>query len=176
MKTHLLPALTAVVVLELAAGCSSPAPEAGAGAEQKPSGDAYQTALPPAFSGHAIQTGGRCFIDSINGQHLVPRNEVAANGALNLDGWVLDGGNMAPPKVAVELASLTGGQSYYAPARRTNRPGLGDALKLPAADQAGLQSTASLNAVPPGLYAAKLLVGSDNATSQCDPNVVVLVK
>ncbi len=167
---------TILGVVILMSGCSKPAPEPTPSAEKGPVGNGYQMALPSAFASTGIQQGGRCFIDSFNGQPVVPRNEVPANGMLTLVGWSIDSGHAAAPFVALELLPQGGPPSYYAPAQRVTRPGLGQALKDPALDQAGFDSAASLNGVPPGSYLVKILVGDGKSATRCDPNLLLVVK
>lgn len=136
-------------------------------------GDAYQTNLLEAFVSKDIQVGGKCFVDSFNGQLVKPKNEASHNVALTIDGWAIDASGIATKNVAVELAALDGSKKYYAPAQRTVRPGLGQALGNPTLDIAALQSTASLNIVSPGQYSVRLIVGGDKTVSRCDPNILL---
>jgi hypothetical protein len=175
MKSLYAPLATAFTAMILASGCSDRTPPAPA-SEQKSVGDAYQAALPSAFASKGIQLGGRCFVDDVNGQPVTLRNEVPRDRLLTIDGWVTDTAATAPRSVAVELASMGGTQSYYVPAHRVTRPGLGQALKNPALDEAGLQSTATLSGVAPGSYSVMLLVAGDQVANRCVPNVVVFIK
>jgi hypothetical protein len=177
MKTIFITAASAAMIL--LNGCSK-TPEPGAetkpAAEQRAGPDAYQAALPMSFASKDIQPGGRCFVDSFNGQTVSPRNEAPANEPLAVNGWAIDAAGTAAPFLAVELASMSVTQSYYAPARRATRSGLGQALNNPALDAAGLDSTAALNGVPPGSYSVKLLIGGDKSATRCDPNLLLVVK
>lgn len=141
----------------------------------KSDGDPYQTNLLEAFVSKDIQAGGKCFVDSFNGQLAKPKNEVFHNVALTIDGWAIDASGMAAKNVAVELAALDGSKKYYAPAQRSVRPGLGQALGNPALDNASLQSTASLNIVLPGQYSVRVIVGGDKTVNRCDPNILLVV-
>jgi hypothetical protein len=173
MKTWctLLVALTALV---LSGGCSKPE-TVGPVVEQNPAGGRFSAQLPTGFAGKNIQLGGKCWIDTFNGKKFSPQNEADRSGALTVDGWAIDGSSAAAPLVAVELAA-PGGQSYYAPAQRATRAGLGEALKNPALDAAALASTASLADVPLGNYVVKLLVGDANSATRCEPGLSLLVK
>lgn len=137
--------------------------------------DAYETNLLEAFVSKEIQNGGKCFVDSFNGQIVRPNNEVGRSGLLTIDGWAIDASSAAAKKLAVELAAVDGSKKYYAPAQGAVRPGLGKALGNPALDDAALQSTASLSNVSPGQYSVRLIVGDDKAVSRCDPNILLVV-
>jgi hypothetical protein len=165
----------ALAALIFSTGCSKPE-TAASNAEQKPAGNRYRTELPAGFAAKTIQPGGRCWVDTFNGQRFAPRNEANGTGTLTLEGWAIDGNSAAAPLVTVELTSPDGGQSYYAPAQRAIRRGLGEALKDPALDNAALVSTASLEGVPHGAYLVKLLVGGENSATRCDPNLTLFVK
>lgn len=161
-------------------GKESPAPEkkADSGTFQsavKSVGDVYQTNLIEAFVSKDIKVGGKCFVDSFNGQLVKPKNEVIHNVSLTIDGWAIDASGIAAKNVAVELAALDDSKKYYAPAQRSVRPGLGQALGNPALDNAALQSTASLNIVSPGQYSVRLIVGGDKNVNRCDPNILLVV-
>jgi len=175
MKSLFLCLATAFAVIIVSSGCSDRAAQPAPAVEQKAAGDGYQTALPAAFISKAIQADGRCFVDDVNGQPPSAHYEVSGNRPLTIDGWVTGSAATVPPVVAVELAS-GGAQSYYAPAQRVNRPGLGQALKNPAFDQAGLQSTAALSGVAPGSYSVRLLAVGEQGANRCDPNVLVVIK
>ena len=174
MKTMCLPSAMIFGIAILMNGCSKPEPAASV--EKKAESSGYQLARPSAFASQNIQPGGRCFVDSFNGQPVSPRNEAAGNGTLAIDGWGIDSANTAAPLVAVELAPQGGGASYYAPAARATRPGLGQALKDAALDRAGLDSTASLAGVPAGSYSVEILIGDAKSASRCDPNLLLVVK
>jgi hypothetical protein len=165
----------AFTALILSIGCSKPE-TAAPKAEQKRADNKYRTELPAGFAAKTIQPGGRCWVDTFNGQRFAPRNEANGSGTLTLEGWAIDAKSAAPSLVAVELAPLESGQSYYAPAQRTVRPGLGEALKDPALDNAALVSTASLEGVRLGSYLVKLLVGGENSAARCDPRLLLVVK
>jgi hypothetical protein len=166
----------ALLAMTLSNGCSQPSSKTSSAAKEKPIGDSYQSGRPSPFVGKILQTGGNCFIDSFNGQRTAPRNEVPGSGSLTVDGWAIDATRAAAPYVAIELAPLPAGQSYYAPAQHATRPGLGAALKNPELDRAGLVSTASLSSVPVGSYSIKVLTGSDTSATRCDPNLLLVVK
>jgi hypothetical protein len=176
MKALFLPLATAFGVVILMIGCSKPAPEPTTSAEKSAVGNGFQMALPSAFASKGFQQGGRCFIDRVNGQPVAAGNAVPANGMLTLVGWGIDVGNAAAPFVALELVPVNGSPNYYGPAQRATRPGLGDALKNPALDQAGLESAASLNGVPPGSYSLWILMGDGKTATRCDPTVLLDVK
>ncbi len=175
MKMRLISS-AAVAVIVFATGCSKPETAASSGAE-KPAANRYQTQLPAGFGTKNLQSGGKCWVDTFNGKRFSAQNEADRSGTLTLDGWAIDGSGAAAPLVAVELsATPLGGQSFYAAAQRTNRRGLGEALKNPALDSAALVSTASLSDVPQGTYVVRLLVGDANSVTRCEPGLGLLVK
>jgi len=175
-KSFFQPLPAALAIVLLLSGCSTKTPESGAVSEKTLAVEAYQAEPPPSFQSKSINSGGRCFVDTVNGQPVSRMNEVSGSDSLAIEGWAIGAESTPAPLVAVELESRNGKRNYYASAQRAVRPGLGQALKNPALDQAGLHSAASAAGVEQGLYSLRLLVGGESSAVSCDPNVLILLK
>lgn len=171
---------TAAIALLFIGGCSktdAPTPVGTApGPATSAVEDSYGIAIGTRLALSAAKDGGRCFVDSFNGQTVKPRNEVSKATPLTIDGWAVDAANNGSPLTVIELVALDGSKKYYGPAQRASRPGLGQALGKPDLDKAALQSTASLKDVNSGDYAIKIIVGDESAANRCDPNILLVVK
>lgn len=155
----------ACLVIALSMGCekkaeqapSAPQPQAqtqpAPAAAQPQAAPAFSASQPPALVGKTPAPGGKVNLDALNKNSADATITVKSEDGFDINGWAFDDkSKTAPELVFIELASVKGGEKYYAAANRSDRGDLATTFKVPAYKNAGYNLKADVTAVPAGEY------------------------
>lgn len=129
-------------------------------------------AFAPYTAPQALQAGGNCSLDAIDGQ---PADAAQPKSGANVifAGWAVDAQGQSPASASLVLHSAEA--SYALPITTGgDRPDVAQALNKPAAGKSGFNVFAVLTGVEPGSYALSIVYDGQPAAA-CDLNHSVTV-
>jgi hypothetical protein len=148
------------------AGCGD---DAGAPAPAVPLVQ-FSDAVPPALAAATQSPGGKCNMEAVNERHWGNTvHAVDRAQPIRITGWgVVD----AAGKVAAEATFVrlhgTDGKAWFALATRTLRPDVGKYFSDPWLEGAGYTLNAEAGTLPPGDYAATVVMVQGTTATLCD--------